>query len=877
MATQECVKHVSRSIGYRPCQQQRLYTSSATAEHSVHRSDESNLSSLPTSDLVSNNIPPMKSSTSVLLEHLDKAIKNQERYASYTIYTYLRRRALHPKYMRPWFNSQIKLLRLLHYRRIKETSPTSTTSRTMERKEDMQNQILCYLKTRIFKEHDNAEALTALVDAIAHSKALLKLAGEDLLNSQPAAWREALRVLEDCAAEYVPLLVQGSPGASGNVNNHSSDLTMGLWKNSYFESELSALMTKLMGRLVYTHTYLVRTSLDNMSSKFGIQSTVQMHTILLRYYAMLGRGGCQDALSIIAQMDAACLSWKQDPAVYDYLLHSLSHMPDQGVLADQIVRQMLSNDVIPREHAMKAALLCAARSGDLEACSRYIECMHQDWGLTVSDRMKAILIYVCAKRGDFDSALELLKQLSISSSGLHSGKRDIELDAQNTATTDPPQETPEVGMHDYTLSDILSSQSLINKTNLLLARINQSYIKYPKMKQSSQELMKEEVADVLELFSSIIKDPKRSDTHLYTIMMQYLSTLPSPLPGMMYLYNDMRASKRTKPNSITYKIMLEACAEHLEMEIGERLWKEMKEANIPADCHVRSVYVKGWGKLGHLAKAEWISNEGLAAQKIQDELRRSLHFESAVVRSKSKTTKDSVNKKEAAIPPSPPRLVPKMISLTVLHELMRANRSHNRPERVLELYQEIYSGQWGRSISPNQFTLSIVLQACSSRSTRDGLIDRAIEFADHYITQRRLWVEQDVEEETNTGEKARTQSDSEFFGMEEYLASNGPSVFSDFNYQLYYAMLGKHHRQHKLVEVWKEMMKTIEYAPSHLTVNLATEALENVQWGAGPIKEIRKELRQRWPSVDWASRGRRLVPGDADDDVIEGAGGRFWR
>src|SRR5690554_1936967 len=120
----------------------------------------------------------------------------------------------------------------------------------------------------------------------------------------------------------------------------------------------------------------------------------------MRYYAMLGREGCQDVFAIVERMNDQSVQWKSEPKVYDYILYSLSHMSGNEAQADRVIGQMLANDIIPRQVTMKAAILCAARSGDIQACSRYISRMHQEWNLTITERMKAILLYACAKRGD---------------------------------------------------------------------------------------------------------------------------------------------------------------------------------------------------------------------------------------------------------------------------------------------------------------------------------------------------------------------------------------------------------------------------------------------------------------------------------------------
>jgi pentatricopeptide repeat protein len=577
-------------------------------------------------------------------------------------------------------------------------------------------------------------------------------------------------------------------------------------------------------------------------------------------------------------MDTKGISWKHEIAVYDYLLYSLSHMSGNEAHADKIIDQMLANDLVPREETVKAAILCAARSGDLEACSRYISRMHEEWDLGIGERMKAILLYACAKRGDFDSAVDILGQLSVTGTLVRS---KAESRIKKRATGDNSSLTSSTTTNAY-LEEILSSQDIINNTNVLLALINQTHNKRGNKKQMTQEFIKEEVSKVLELFTVITKNPQQIDTQLYTIMMQYLSTLPSPLPGMTYLYKEMQGTKCAKPNHVTYKIMLEACAEQMDMEYGKQLWDDMDASKVIKDCYVRASFVKGWGKIGYLKQAEWIAREGYLIQQGLDKDRRQHRMALAL---KNRKRRDQ-GLPELPEPPRPPRRqrLNDIISLNVVHELMRANRAHNKPDRVYEIYQEIEHGKWGSRMRPNQFTLSIVLQACGSGTATSKLVDQGIDLVERYLESQHRQLQQfkgeddDDQDEDSGSTKAATEAEETISGK-TLLAS-----LSDINYQLYFTMLGRHHRQRKMVTVWDDMMRVIERPPSHGTTNMVMEALENVQWGATPIKRIQRQLRERWPQVNWDGAGKKKrIPGVGsmgelvDEDRSVGAGGRFWR
>ncbi|KAF9931273.1 hypothetical protein FBU30_010502 [Linnemannia zychae] len=622
-----------------------------------------------------------------------------------------------------------------------------------------------------------------------------------------------------------------------------------------------------MTKLVHSHTYLVRTMLDTIPKQFGIKTTVDMYLVLLNYYAMLGRHGYRDTLLLIECMDKSDVSWKHQPAV---------HMSGNEAYADKIINQMLANDLVPREDTMKAAILCAARSGDMETCSRYIARMHNEWNLSITERMKAILLYACAQRGDFNSAIDILVQLGDAGTLVHpkaaskAKKGAIDKSALLMSMQSNPQ-----------LEEILSTQNIINNSNVLLALINQTNNKRGSKKHMTIDFIKEEVAKVLELFTVVAKDPRRIDTQLYTIMMQYLSTLPSPIPGMAYLYKEMRETNNAQPNHVTYRIMLEACADQMDMEYGKQLWDDMEEAKITKDCYVRASYVKGWGKIGYLKQAEWIAREGLL---MQEGLDRDLRRYRAMMALKGRKQRE-----QGISGPLHPSRPPKrqrsnnLINLSVVHELMRANRAHNKPERVYEIYREIESGKWGHQLQPNQYTLSIVLQACGSSTATSTLVDQGVDLVERYLDHQRQQLQQFKDEE-NDQEEGSVQDRADNAAEDAVATILGKSsltLLSDINYQLYFNMLARHHRQHKMVAVWEEMMKAIERPPPQGTINLVVEALENVQWGATPIKRIQRELRERWKTVDWDKRiGRAMgqhTGGEYDDDRLEGPGGRFWR
>ncbi|KAF9903181.1 hypothetical protein EC991_004089 [Linnemannia zychae] len=816
------------------------------------------------------------------MTQLGQSLKDRNLTSALDVYLVIRRRTLPADQVESWFHFQRQLVQLFHFSHLEKTASgrAERIAGRLLQLDKQRSNILEDISKRVLAGSQHADSLAGLVDAIGKSRAMVQHSYITNSSNKLQDWRDALKVLEEWSAAERPWEWKTGTVESDLNRKIPLSATAPTWKNRVLERELESWLVKLMSKLVYSHTYLVRSMLDTIPKQFGIQSTVSMHLVLLNYYAMFGRDGYRNTLSVVSSMDNKGISWKHEPAVYDYLVYSLSHMSGNEAQADRIIEQMLANNLVPREETMKAAILCAARSGDLEACSRYISKMHEEWNLSISERMKAILLYACAKRGDFDSAVEILGQLSVAGSVVR-----LKTDSRfKKRAGESPDLTTATSINEQ-LGEILSAQDIVNNSNVLLALINQTHNKRGNKKQMTQDFIKEEVSKVLELFTVITKNPQQIDAQLYTIMMQYLSTLPSPLPGMTYLYKEMQGTENAKPNHVTYRIMLEACAEQMDMEYGRQLWDDMEASKIVKDCYVRASYVKGWGKIGYLKQAEWIAREGFLMQEGVDKDRRQ-HYAAFMLKNKQR--------QEQGLPKleDPPRLPRRqrlnaMMSLSVVHELMRANRAHNKLDRVYEIYQEIEHGKWGSRMRPNQYTLSIVLQACGSGTATTKLVDQGINLVERYLENQQRQLQQFKGDDTEDQDEESVQDQSQRAAVvaeETVSGTSSLASLSDINYQLYFTMLGRHHRQRKMVEVWDEMMQAIEHPPSHLSTNMVMEALENVQWGATPIKRIQRQLRERWPQVDWDGAGKKKQrisgygPGElVDEDRSVGAGGRFWR
>jgi hypothetical protein len=160
------------------------------------------------------------------------------------------------------------------------------------------------ISERILAKDDHAEALAGLVDAIGKSRAMVQYSYNTNSANKLQDWREALKVLEAWSAAEKPWDWKKSTseadmtkeaGTSGKAptRKHASEgdvakesgssANTSTWRNAVLERELGSWLVKLMSKLVYSHTYLVRSLLDTIPKQFGIKATVEMH-LVSHYY-----------------------------------------------------------------------------------------------------------------------------------------------------------------------------------------------------------------------------------------------------------------------------------------------------------------------------------------------------------------------------------------------------------------------------------------------------------------------------------------------------------------------------------------------------------------------------------------------------------------
>ncbi|KAF9970795.1 hypothetical protein BGZ73_006424 [Actinomortierella ambigua] len=748
----------------------------------------------------------------------------------------------------------------------------------------------------------------ALARSLAQSLSILGRTGR---NGEPVQkeWREALRPLEEWSRLYRPtataattitttttgmqpaegqeatgsVLGEGSmdqTGAATTAAATAPSTTATTVIHPHMAKRLEQHLELLMRKLVYTHTALMRQLFDELEERFGLESgpTFGMHMTFLRHYARFGYGGkgpgggSTAALQIVKLMQDRQLPWQEEAEVYDLLLASMARRAGWRNEIRLLVDTMLAHGVLPKQETMQAAMLCAARSGDVATCSSYLDRMHREWGLTPSERLKSILLYACAKRGDFQGAVEVFGQLMDRGHLTRTNTPVSSLGSRDTGTALAVEESQKGPQGDL-------DNALVNQSNLLLALINQSTASAKGRRRDpgqDRTMIQKEARLILQLFT-MIAHPRQGDrgattskvdSHLYTILMQYLSTLPAPLQGMRHLYEEMLKRAETSPNLITYKILLDACAEQMDMTTGQGYWNDMVQQGILPNKHVSASYIKGWCRVGEFAKAEAVCREALqmslgtdkvAVEQAKRVLRRRAALEQ--LRSQADSEGGRGGEGERVNPPVPRSLSRKRIR-DIRHRLvndrmiMRQLARQQAEAFDVSVVEALMQGQGGfvqRAID----TFSRIESGVRRTRPKGHLAASSID--------SRVAAAEEEEEQVDTQEEEEEQQKMSSPSSETVLPEmEWADLLTDGAFFHYFGVLGRSHRADLLVPTWKSLLRAGVH-PSSRTVSRLLDCLEDYQWGLSAIKRIQQDLEHNWPEQDWSN-----VIGDR-------SGGRLWK
>lgn len=245
------------------------------------------------------------------MAQLGQSLKDRNLASALDVYHVVRRRTLPADQVESLFHFQRQLVQLFHFSTLEKSAlgRPERFAKQISQLDQRRDWVLRHISERILVGYDHAEALAGLVDAIGKSRAMVQHSYVTNSTNKLQDWREALKVLEEWSAAEKPwdwrkstsetdvtkeVGISGTTptwkhASAGDVAKESgSSANTPTWRNAILERELANWLVKLMSKLVYSHTYLVRSLLDTIPKQFGIKSTVEMHLVSRPFSFLIG-------------------------------------------------------------------------------------------------------------------------------------------------------------------------------------------------------------------------------------------------------------------------------------------------------------------------------------------------------------------------------------------------------------------------------------------------------------------------------------------------------------------------------------------------------------------------------------------------------------
>lgn len=267
---------------------QRSYTSAAAAAQPIPKETHGSISTTShASNPIGGGPTPKRESRSTqdLMAQLGQSLKDRNLSSALDIYLVVRRRTLPADQVESLFHFQRQLVQLFHFTTLQKSASDRAGlgqqfSKQLSQLDQRRNRVLRHISERMLIGDDHAKALTGLVDAIGRSRAMVQHSYISNSSGKLQDWRKALKVLEDWSAAEKPWDWRKN-ATEGVVAKESGPSLKNIpaWRNAVLERELGSWLVKLMSKLVYSHTYLVRSMLDTIPKQFGIRTTVDMHLV----------------------------------------------------------------------------------------------------------------------------------------------------------------------------------------------------------------------------------------------------------------------------------------------------------------------------------------------------------------------------------------------------------------------------------------------------------------------------------------------------------------------------------------------------------------------------------------------------------------------
>lgn len=220
--------------------------------------------------------PPIR--TDPLIQQLERALTGHDLKEAWGLYLRLRRRTFASHPFHTWLRIQYKLIQLI-YRTKLQWRDSNQAVRLVDKIQqlDVNRGILLKDMANRTLKNDSPE-LAPLVDALACSKAIIHHAYAQKSTAKLDDWRRALSIMQDWVKERA-----GRKFVSALQIEDSESIAKATTskKKAYIERVLSDWLERILDRLVYSHTYLVRSTVENLPALFGISATVGMYLVIL--------------------------------------------------------------------------------------------------------------------------------------------------------------------------------------------------------------------------------------------------------------------------------------------------------------------------------------------------------------------------------------------------------------------------------------------------------------------------------------------------------------------------------------------------------------------------------------------------------------------
>lgn len=217
--------------------------------------------------------------TDPLIQQLEQALSDRDLKEAWVLYLRLRRRTFASDRFHTWLRIQNKLIQLIHRTKL-QWQDSDRAARLVDKiqKLDANRDILVKDMANRTLKNEPAE-LASLIDALACSKAIIHHSYAQHSRTMPDNWRGAFGIMQLWVKERAGRQLVSALQIQDPVSITKDGTSR---KKAYIQRVLSNWLERIFNRLVYSHTYMVRSTVENVPTLFGISATVGMYLVSLK-------------------------------------------------------------------------------------------------------------------------------------------------------------------------------------------------------------------------------------------------------------------------------------------------------------------------------------------------------------------------------------------------------------------------------------------------------------------------------------------------------------------------------------------------------------------------------------------------------------------